>query len=142
MLLAALLFAPPASAQLSVAVTQPGHLKPVALWPLDPAQVVHPVYYEPLGSVVLKTDLKVGQAARLEPKLSELCRYGLFHQRQDGRFNAVFGDAKFGAAYGSGAGLYDPNAVADRGRLYLFARTNTTACEVRSVPSPDPRAAG
>ncbi len=138
-LLAGLLMTSGAMAQVELARTHPGHLKPAALWPMDPPEVSVPVVFEGPGIIVLRTGRPAAQLTVFEPRLTDLCRYNLFHQHRDGWFTAVFSDIKLGVGFGHGLGLYDPAHAADRGRIYLFKRPASTACEVRSMPNPDQR---
>jgi hypothetical protein len=130
-----------AQAPLQLAHTQPGHIDPPTLWPMDPPPRHDYIGFEQLSAVVLRSSQTLAKQARLEPKLSELCRYNMFHQLRDGWLNAVFADVTLGAAYGSGRGLYDPGAAADPARLYLFRQAQSSACDVRSIPAPEAVAA-
>lgn len=140
-LLAAALPAGGAAAQIELARTHRDHLQPLRLAPLELPQLSAPTRFEQSGGIVLRSDKPVAANATLERRLSDLCRYNLFRQRADGWYTALFADGNWGAAFGSGVGLFDPGELADRGRLYLFRRAGTTACEVRSMPRPESVAA-
>src|SRR5205823_234063 len=90
--------------------------------------------YEGGGYVVLRTDRTLAQSALLEPRLTELCRYNMFHHQRDGWFYAAFADQRLGVGFGHGLGLYDPAQAADRSRIYVFLRAASTAPSHRAGP--------
>jgi hypothetical protein len=137
--IAVLLVMAPGAFALEAVRTNPAHRGRAPVWPLDVPQVVPPTVYESGGYLVIKTDRKLAEVAALEPRLTDLCRFGLFHQSRDGWFFATFGDRTFGVGFGHGLGLVDAISAADRSRVYVFLHPGSSACEVRSVPNPDQR---
>jgi hypothetical protein len=63
--------------------TQPSHLGRAPYWPLDIPTLVPPTRTEGGGYLVMKTDRALAEVATLEPRLTVLCRFGLFRQARD-----------------------------------------------------------
>jgi hypothetical protein len=139
MAVASFLAIAPAASALEPVRTDPAHRGRAAYWPLDLPQLVPPTRYEGGGYLVLKTDKKLAEVAVLEPRFTDLCRFGLFRQTRDGWFFGRFGDRTLSVGFGHGLGLVDAINAADRSRIYVFLNGTTSACEVRSVANPDQR---
>src|SRR4051794_35131701 len=76
---AVLLVMAPGAFALEAVRTNPAHRGRAPVWPLDVPPAVPPTVYEGGGYLVIKTDRKLAEVAALEPRLTDLCRFGLFH---------------------------------------------------------------
>lgn len=62
----------------------------------------------------------LGGLAKLDQRLSDLCRRGAFMQRMDGYFWARAKDRRYGVAFPTGDSLIDPQNRRDPAKVYFF----------------------
>ena len=109
--------------------TRPDHLGPKAVEPIEPPAPADHVYRK-IDVLAYRMPQPITKWAKLDPKLSHLCRLGAFGQQRPNALYAIAANAHFGGAFAEGANLHDPQGLAKPGTVYFFTAEETSNCEV------------
>ena len=109
--------------------TRPDHQGPRTLDAIEPPAPADHVYRK-LDTLAYRFPQAISKWAKLDPKLSHLCRLGAFRQRGPDALYAIAGGTTYGVAFAEGANLHDPQRLAKPGSVYFFTAGETSNCEV------------
>ncbi|PWC43145.1 hypothetical protein [Azospirillum sp. TSO22-1] len=114
-----LLLATPALAEQQPERTDPAHQRGILNLYVTP-QPPPPRTRIKRAQVVYRLPKDVPELAKLDAKLSELCRRGAFVQETNGFYWARTPKRTFGVAFSGGANLVDPQNKRKPGKVYFF----------------------
>ncbi len=109
--------------------TRPDHLGPGSVEPIEPPPPADHVYRK-VDVLAYRLPQAVSKWARVDPKLSRLCRLGAFGQQRPKALYAFAPNITYGIAFAEGANLHDPQKLATPGMVYFFASETTSSCMV------------
>lgn len=120
------------SAQAAMSTTNRSHLTPGNGQSSGIPQPSLPDFREPgtRKRVLLNRKASISSLGQPNPKLSRACRQGLFRQKIDHHFVAVFDRRVYGAAKGGTGSLVDRQRLGSPGLIYVFLGQGTTSCRV------------
>lgn len=113
------LMAMPALAEEQPQRTDPGHQRGILNLYATP-QPPAPRTWIKRAQVVYRLPKDLPEMAKLDPKLSHLCRRGAFIQESNGFYWARTPTRTFGVAFSGGANLVDPQNKRTPGKVYFF----------------------
>ncbi len=109
--------------------TLPNHLGPKGVEPIEPPPPAGHVYQK-LDVLAYRLPEAATKWAKLDTKLSHLCRLGAFRQQRPKALYAFAPGITYGVAFAEGANLYDTQHLAKPGDVYFFAEFETSNCIV------------
>ncbi len=109
--------------------TQSDHQGPQTVEPIEPFAPADHVYRRE-DVLAYRLPEAVTKWAKLDPKLSHLCRFGAFAQQRPMALYAFAPQVTYGVAFAEGANLHDPQKLAKPGSVYFFSVGETSNCLV------------
>ena len=109
--------------------TRPDHLGPKTPDSIEPPAPAEHLYRK-IDVLAYRLPQSLDKLAKLDAKLSHLCRLGAFGQQRSNALYATSPNGSFGVAFAEGANLHDPQSLAKPGSVYFFSYRETSNCEV------------